>query len=249
MLDRKFKPGPILWARYSFAPNRLKYCGPDANLELFEYAAAKISSPRLSEILTHFEAAFPYIQFIAQENKIKDPFDSRVVEAYWLGNDLLNHISLDKFYRHLKGRFRKRAKLQDFRALESKIPAGAKPFHAFHVLEIYQRFGSSKGIDLGPMLETINHCLIGWGRVVKVKSDNLHVGYRPLLINNKLYFGPNEIKTIEYRYQKKALITPPQIGDWVSFHWNWACDILTERQLKNLQKWTLWHLNIANKTI
>ena len=62
-------PGANLWAHYSFAPNHLKYCGPDANVELFEYATRKISDKGLVKILSEFEAAFPYIQFIAKENR------------------------------------------------------------------------------------------------------------------------------------------------------------------------------------
>src|SRR3989344_6013550 len=102
--------GTILWARYSFSPNRLKYCGPDANLDLFECAARQTAERKLREILSEFEAAFPYIRFIASENKIHDPFDWRVTEAYWLGNDLLKKVSVFKFYRHLEDHFAKRAK-------------------------------------------------------------------------------------------------------------------------------------------
>ena len=39
-----------------------------------------------------FEGAYPYLELIASENGIADPLDARVVEAYWLGNDLLEHV-------------------------------------------------------------------------------------------------------------------------------------------------------------
>lgn len=240
--------GTILWARYSFVPNRLKYCGPDANLELFEYATRKTGDRKLREILSEFEAAYPYIQFIAQENRIRDPFDWRVVEAYWLGNDLLDSISLDKFYWHLKKHYFKKAKTTKvFQGIVAKIPAGIKPCHAFHVLEIFQKIGSMRGINIGPVLNTINNCLIGWGKVVRVSDDFLEVEHWPLVFSkSKLIFGPRQIKKIEYKYQNKSFFDIPQIGDWVSIHWNWACDVLTPRQLKNLQKWTFWHLKLAN---
>src|SRR3989304_1312263 len=244
-LKTKVIPGSILWVRYSFAPNRLKYCGPPANLTLFEYGFRRFSDKGLEQILAEFEAAYPYIQFIAQENKIADPFDWRVVEAYWLGNELLKKISLNKFYEHLKCRFRKRVKSEIFSRIANNIPKGAKPFHAFHVLGIYQEVGTTREIDLGPVLETMNNCLVGWGKVVGIQNDKLEVEYRPLMSGKNLFFGPASAKIVKYKFEGKSLIDEPQVGDWVSIHWNWACDILDERQLKTLQKWTLWLLKIA----
>ncbi|PJE67387.1 hypothetical protein COU95_02725 [Candidatus Shapirobacteria bacterium CG10_big_fil_rev_8_21_14_0_10_40_9] len=241
-------PGPILWARYSFSPNRLKYCGPDANLDLFERAAYKVNDKKIREILADFEAAFPYIQFIAKENKIRDPFDWRVVEAYWLGNDLLEKISVSEFYRHIKDHFGKRAKSDVLRSIGRKIPQGAEPHHSFHVLEVFPQIGALRGINLGPVLKTINNCLITWGKVVDITNDKLEVEFSPLIYEKSMTFGDLQTKKIDYKFNDKTLLDNLQIGDWVSIHWNWACDILTDRQLKNLQKWTLWHLNLANQT-
>jgi len=242
-------PGTILWARYSFSPNRLKYCGPNANLDLFERAAGKINDKKIREILADFEAAFPYIEFIAHENKIADPFDMRAVEAYWLGNDLLTHVRINHFFQFLKEHFCKRAGNKIFEEIAGNLPKGAKPYHAFHVLEIYRRLGTLRGINTGPVLETINNCLITWGKITDVKNDILEVEYRPIILQKKLMFGKLQKKNISYKFRNKTLLNNPQIGDWVSIHWNWACDVLDQRQLKNLQKWTLWHLRLANLTV
>ena len=238
--------GTLLWARYSFSPNRLKYCGPDANLDLFERAAGEVNDKKMREILADFEAAFPYIQFIAKENKIKDPFDWKVVEAYWLGNDLLTNIPASKFYRYLEDHFAKRAKMGVMETITQKIPHGAKPHHSFHVLEIYRRVGSIRGHNSGSVLETINNCLIMWGKITGVKNNVLEVEYKPIVLQKRLMLGGFQKKNIGYKFHHKTLLDNPQIGDWVSIHWNWACDILTSRQLQNLQKWTLWHLKLAN---
>ncbi len=242
-------PGTILWARYSFSPNRFKYCGPDKNLELFEYTSQKKTDGGLTQILASFEAAFPYIEFIAHENKIEDAFDSRAVEAYWLGNDLLNHINFGKFYRHMEERYLKRSRSKSsFEKAVENIPHGAKPHHSFHVLEIFRKIGSLRGINHGPVLDTINNCLVEWGQVIKVEGQFLEVEYRPIIISdNQLVFASAQTKKIEYEFRGKSFFDNPRIGDWVSIHWNWACDILTARQLQNLQKWTLWHLSLANK--
>jgi hypothetical protein len=35
-------------------------------------------------------------------------------------------------------------------------------------------------------------------------------------------------------------------GDWVSLHWEWVCDKLTERQVAYLRGYTVRHLQIVN---
>jgi len=94
--------GALLAARYAFMPNKLRYCGGDNNANLFDHVVAGESDPDLKNLLEEFATMFPYLKFIAQANKIADPFNYRVVEAYWLGNDLLENVSMNKFYDHLK---------------------------------------------------------------------------------------------------------------------------------------------------
>lgn len=244
--------GPVLFARYAFAPNKLKFCGPDKNRTIFEYAVDSYSDQDLVKLLSEFEGAYPYLQFIAFQNKILDPFDWRVVEAYWLGNDLLNQTEISKFYHHLKDRFAGRLKPAIFRNLATKVPQGAKPYHAFHVFDIYTRIGGIRGIDLGPVLETINNCRISWAKVIGrdvLRPNKILTEYQKIIEkNNQLVLGPKNIESFEYKLQGKSFVGIIEPGDWVSVHWGWVCDKLDSRQLQNLKKWTLWHLKIANST-
>jgi len=43
----------------------------------------------LRHVAARFEGAWPYLQLIAACNGIGEPLDRRVVEAYWVGNELL----------------------------------------------------------------------------------------------------------------------------------------------------------------
>jgi hypothetical protein len=43
-----------------------------------------------------------------------------------------------------------------------------------------------------------------------------------------------------------GFVTELEPGDWVSLHWEWVCDRLTERQLRALQHYTTRHLDIVN---
>src|ERR1035437_3294631 len=88
-------------SRYSFGPNRLHYCGPDANRELQSLIEHGETNPELSVLLKQFKTLYPYLQYISRMNNIAEPFDEKVVEAYWLGNKLLENNRLEKFYRFL----------------------------------------------------------------------------------------------------------------------------------------------------
>ena len=100
--------GTILFARYAFMPNRLSYCGGADNRALFNYCVAGQTDPGLVPILQKFQAAYPYLKLIATSNHIPDPFDARVVEAYWVGNELLDGVDLSRLYHSLHDRFAKR---------------------------------------------------------------------------------------------------------------------------------------------
>ena len=87
-------PGPLLFARYAYPPNSLGYCGADETRTLLEYGAAGASDGGLAGLARTFEGAWPYLTLIAEANMIDDPLDSRVVEAYWVGNGLLVLVPL-----------------------------------------------------------------------------------------------------------------------------------------------------------
>src|SRR3989338_2564661 len=84
--------GLLLCAKYSVAPNFFGYCGPDKNTNLVDHLTSDIGDREVKEILSEFESLHLNLNLIANQNKIKDPFDYRVVEAYWIGNRLLSNI-------------------------------------------------------------------------------------------------------------------------------------------------------------
>ena len=96
--------GPQLFARYAFMPNRLTYCGGDDNRALFDYCLAGVTDQGLLELLKQFSGAMPYLRLIARCNGLADPFDPRVVEAYWLGNELLRGVEIRALYDSLRNR-------------------------------------------------------------------------------------------------------------------------------------------------
>jgi hypothetical protein len=99
--------GTLRFIRYAFMPNRLQYCGGDDNATLLEHAVTGEAYGGVLPALRKFTGAMPYLSLIARENEIADPFDVRVVEAYWLGNELLDRVEVRGLYDSLRERYRK----------------------------------------------------------------------------------------------------------------------------------------------
>lgn len=239
--------GLLMCARYAFMPNKLQYCGGTKNQDLFEYSTNKKSEPALGHLLEEFQTLYPYLKLIADSNSIKDVFDYRVVEAYWLGNKLLDNVNMNKLYRHfIDGlNLKKKIKHSEFEKLVGKIPQGALPHHSFHVFNVYFRTGH---IAVKHSLETMNSCCINWGKITKVNDTTLKI-LTPVLIskNEKLLFSEPKTKTVSYKFLDRTFIASPKIGEFITVHWDWACEVITPQQKDNLEKYTNICLKLANK--
>lgn len=238
--------GILRCARYAFSPNKLHLCGPDANRKVFSYIQENTSDPGLEKILSAFNAMHPYLRHIAEANKIKDPFDDRVVEAYWIGNNLLETIDKRVFYRHIIDgqKIKKRLNSTEFNRITGKILLGAVPHHSFHVFTIWK---TKKDYDSERNIENIDNCRIGWGIIEKIDGPFLFVKTKPLLyIKDKLILGQPIVKKINRIFTTHYDIEQLQIGDTISMHWDMPCEIITPAQAVMLEKYTTRHIDIFN---
>jgi len=236
--------GLLMCAKYALPPNVLKYCGPDDS-KRFSEVLKKKEGEELREMLLKFEGAVPYLNLIAQSNGIKDIFDYRVVEAYWLGNSLLKKVSARDLFLNIKDRFGIKTSKNDWKSLLVCSIEDAKPFHGFHVLDIYRRTGFLKSGKIGNLLDTINRCSIRHGVVAKQSSlGSALVEHTPFVFKDKkLCWGDK--KTDQFFLLDESL----KKGDSVAIHWEYVCDKITKIQKSNLCFWVQYHLNLANKTI
>jgi hydrogenase maturation factor len=237
--------GLLLFARYAFRPNRLGFCGGQNERGLFELCAERQAAPELRDWAKQFEGAYPYLKLIASANHLPDPLAYPVVEAYWLGNELLTGVSVAALYDSLRARFASRLSPRALNALLGKAPEGARPFHAFHVLDVCRRTGA-----LAESLDTLDSCRISWGQVHGLEGEHLLVAAQPIVFaNGKLVLGNAELRSVVRQIEGRGFVDEVSVGDWVSLHWGWACDRLTERQLRHLRQQTLYHLELANQTL
>ncbi len=238
--------GIIRCSYYAFMPNKLSFCGPDKNKDLFHYCAENQADQGLIQILRQFQTLYPYLYFIAKNNKIKDPFDERVIEAYWIGNELLENIEKKALYRHLNENLeiKKKVKPDLYREIEAKIILGAKPHHNFHVFNVWQRTGNW---DVMHTLSSMDLCRISWGRVIRIKNSVLEVAYQPLILEGDyLTLGEEKIKQVNYQIGGKSFLGQVQKGDWISLHWGFACEVLSELQVAYLKKYTQENIRLVN---
>jgi hypothetical protein len=239
-------PGPVLFARYAYAPNSLGYCGPSDPSALLGAAAEGTDVIGLGQLAARFEGAWPYLQLLAACNGIDDPLDRRVVEAYWVGNALLARVPPTVLAESLGDRFERRAG-QRFESLVSAVPAGGIPQHSFHVFAVYPWLGLLRaGMD-GPPLEVLDRCRIRWGRIESVIGDMVAVNSRALTFDgSRLVLGPVRVEQARRSLDGMGLARDLRPGDTVSLHWDWVCDRLSATALGWLRYCTFRNLDAVN---
>lgn len=242
--------GAVVFGRYAFPPNRLGYCGPDDHVALLQYVSEQRSERGLIELEKRFSGAYPYLRLIAQANSIADPFDRRVVEAYWIGNACLERVRAAEFHDSLHERFRNRMDAHTFGWLETKLELGARPHHNFHVFDIYTRAGLMNDRTAPILLETMDSCRISWGRVQAVDGPELIVERTALVLRDgKIALGePNAIHLMR-QIDGLGFADDAKPGDYVAIHWNWACEVLTPSTLQRLMRSNERALRMANETM
>jgi hypothetical protein len=192
-------PGPLLFARYAYPPNALGYCGADETRSLLEYGAAGASDGGLVELARTFEGAWPYLTLIAAANEIADPLDPRVVDAYWVGNGLLDRVRGAELARHVEERFRGRIG-RSWRQVLDAVGAGAVPHHTFHVFAVYPWLGLMRTGVLDEPLHVLDQCRTTAALVVAATGDTARVLARTLVWDgSRLTLGPWTPRTVRWR--------------------------------------------------
>ena len=236
---RTLPPGPVLFARYAFGPNRLGYCGSDAVDELFGEVTAGHDDRALRELARSFEGAWPYLELIARANGLPDPLDRRVVEAYWLGNSLLDGVGPRRLGDSLETRFRPRLRAERLALAGRQARGRRRPGPRLpRPRRLPARRPAAHGSTDGA-LAVMDSCRIRWGRVLERDGDWLVVNAVPLVDDR----WPARPRASSHRTdpgvaRRGRLRRRDRARDVVAIHWSWACDRLSPRRLADLIGWT-----------
>ena len=240
------RAGPLVFARFAYPPNALGYCGPADPAALLEATAEGIDLGTVSALAARFDGAWPYLELIAAYNGLKDPLDARVVDAYWIGNTLLNRVPTSALVAHLDSRFERRAR-RDFAPVAEAAILGGVAHHSFHVFAVYPWLGLLRaGMDGAP-LTVLDQCRVRWGRVLSVDGDTVTVRDRGLTLDGHLLVeGAQREAFVRRSVDGVGFAQELLPGDNVALHWDWVCQKLSKGALWRLQAWTRRMLDVVN---
>jgi len=238
--------GAVLFTRYAYPPNALGYCGPADSDSLLGLATEATDVAGLASMAARFDGAWPYLSLIAACNHVSDPLDPRVVEAYWVGNALLDRVPPNMLVMSLRQRFERRLH-RDFEYVDAAVALGATAHHSLHVFGVYPWMGLLRRGMEGAPLEVLDHCRIRWGRVMKVEGELATVRSRRLDFDgSRLVLGDSRLEQAQYRRGGLGLLEGLAPGQVVSLHWDWVCDRLDPTALAALRWRTMCTMRAVN---
>lgn len=233
--------GTELCVRFSYITNKLRFCGPEeAQPSFYRYLTKKDNKDEVRKDIERFEGLLPYLKAIAGKAG-KDILDDEVVEAYWLGNGLLDDFD-DEDMKAIITALTKRGLPRSMgKKLIADLPSGFFPHHDFNVF--YVGVGNiTQSVDA--TLQNMDNCRISCGKVMEVVSkDTCMVMTRPLgKKGNQFRLGEEEPKTAVFLPE----VTQLKEDDLVALHWGFIPMVLEEKQVENLQKYQQRLLDILN---
>ena len=233
--------GVPLGARFSLATNRLNFCGPsDAEPRLYRAAARGDGLEAAADSLSRFEALYPYLEAIGRRHGL-EPFDAQVVEAYWVGNALLDPFGRPEFDAILSALTARGLPAFVADELRERLPPRPLPHHAFHVA--FVGVGAVTG-HVPTNLENMERCRPSWGTVVGVEPDRVRLRGPALASTGRsLELGPALERTVRYEPELIPRLAP---GETVAAHWGWAAARLAPDQARALARYTERSLEQAN---
>ena len=244
--------GILLHAKHAYMPNSLGYCGPDDRGLILRHIEESKGGEDLASTLKGFEAAYPFLRLIARSTG-REVFDYAVPEAYWIGNALLDRVETPEFYRfshhELVGKDPREVK-----KLFKAVGGRARPHHTFYVMSTY----ATSSVADGPSLSAdgrrkveglIDNCRISWGEVQEVGKKKLTVRYEPISLNDgRMLLSSPVVRRVNYNPEVRSF-SRVKPGDWVTMHWDYACDVASPRQLRNIKKYTALDIEATNRIL
>ncbi|MFO0703206.1 MAG: DUF6390 family protein [Patescibacteria group bacterium] len=216
---------------FAYSPNSRGYCGLDSANSEFQKCIKYGKCEGVAKELKSFITLYPYLKTISKVRKLKF-HDYKVVEAYWLGNELLKNFPISG-YEILINEFIKQGVpkwLTD--DLSRKVPKKFIPHHLFQVLHV--GVGQASG-SVPFNLNSINNCMIRIGEIESVSGNGLIMNIENLnRIKNGYVAKTKRVKM----NTKSALFIKPHVNDYYCVHWGQIVKKLTSKEFTNLKHWT-----------
>ena len=236
--------GVQLGARFSLATNRLSYCGPEnAEPLLYRAITRNLDLEAAGESLLKFEALAPYLQAIAHKHGLK-PLDYRVVEAYWIGNSLLDAFDREDFKDILMALVRRGLPRRLAERMIDRLPSHPLPHHAFHVC--FVGVGNVTG-HVETTVQNMESCRPAGATVDAIEGEHLWLSKPSLRADRgSILLGDPERVRVHY----DPLVLPHlRKGARVALHWGWPAVEMDEGQARAHEHYSRVSLEMANESL
>jgi len=243
---RRERQGEAVFARYAFPPNELGHCGPPGAEVLLAGGSPDGDADGLRSRLEQFEGARPYLQVLADATGVDDDLDPDVVTAYWLGGELLDRVDPAALLAAVQRGFGGQPGVRE-RLAELSDLASVRANHVFHVFVVYPWVGLLGSASDVPRA-VLDSCRVRWGTVVSVDGEVAEVLCRPLTWDGEaLGLGPERPEGHRWTRDRRSFVPRLRVGDQVSLHWNWVCDLLDDDRVRGLADLTRRQLTTTNR--
>ncbi len=235
------REGVRLCARFSLATSSLEYCGPPGAAPLLRRALEDGEGiAEAGEALLKFEALEPYLRAIAGKHR-REVLDYSVVEAYWIGNELLEGYTRGDFVRILEDLADRGLPRGLAGRLAARLPESPIPHHAFHVF--FVGVGQVTG-RVTTNLKNMDRCRPSWGLVTGRRPGVALVERQPLEARGaRLALGAPEEAAVAVA---PALERGIRVGEYLAVHWGQAAAPLSWDGRAQLELYTLRAIEAAN---
>ncbi len=229
--------------KYSFVTNRLDYCGECNSYKLFQSfigGPTEEKAEKIKRLFPSFRGLYAYLELIAECNG-RDPLDGEVVEAYWLGNKLLDGVPLDALKKMVAGKLGAPGllprKIAEGKA--SELSGGVSPHHSLHVLHVNFMTGKVE-----PILPNLDKCLIQWGKVREADGQKLLVDGSELVVGETGFELRKREKSVA-----EGFCSGVGRGELVSIHWDFAVERISGKQAGVLERFTRKNMDFVNSVM
>lgn len=217
---------------FSYSPNHKGYCGRDSAVDVFTRCILKGECEKVPRELKHFIVLCPYLKTIATLTR-SSPFDYKVIEAYWMGNELIADLPLSGYEILLQEFTKQGVSSWLIESLQKKKPKRFIPNHLFQVLHV--GVGQASG-SVPFNIKSVNSCMIRWGKVLMVKADGTVTASLKQLTQSGVGY---KLKTVKITLSADSSpFFKPKVGDTIAVHWGHIVKRLTREEETNLTYWT-----------
>ncbi|MFH1785910.1 MAG: DUF6390 family protein [Candidatus Micrarchaeota archaeon] len=217
-------------ACYGFPPNSYGYCGSSSFTKNLKEALVSKKTKKIEIELKKFQAQYKYLDFIGRENNLA-PFDPKVVDAFWIGNSLLEEIPHKSLQKFIENDLFPRNSIRG-KKLAKYLPENLVPHHSFNVL--YVNFVTNR---VERSINNFDLCCVTAGKIKSLNPTHAIVDRFSIDFNGEFIFG-KKIEKVDIIRNQVKLVKNLKKNDIVALHWGMVVGKLNAKQLTKLKKYT-----------